>query len=168
MQRLCREHFDPEIRDDMVSTLRFPSIEWLKAVREVFNSTDSYRGAGSGRCDCIVGLKVNGAVYILEFEGFGCTSVDKATESDLANADFYLDMPYDLWRSMLANISDNGHAVGEFTLNTLDLGIEEGIAHSKHEDQYRQDLFVRYNQTMQFFFDASHRIKTAFEEPTPR
>ena len=151
----------------MGSALTFPSIEWLNAVREVFNSTDMYRGAGSGRCDCVVGLKIESAVFIVVFEGFGCTEARPANDAELENVDFYLDMPYDLWKSMLENISANNHAMGEFTLNTLDLGMEQGIAHSKHEDQYRQDLFVRYNQTMQFFFDASHRISTTFEETVP-
>ena len=49
-----------------------------------------------------------------------------------------------------------------YTLNTLDLDREEGLSTSVHGDQYREDLFFRYNQTLQFFFDASARIKTAF------
>ena len=164
MQQPCLELSDLETKTDMASEFTFPSLDWLQAVREVFNTTDMYRGAGSGRCDCVVGLKIEGAVFIVEFEGFGCTGVRQANEAELENVDFYLDMPYELWKSMLENISANNHAIGEFTLNTLDLGMEQGIAHSKHEDQYRQDLFVRYNQTMQFFFDASHRISTTFEE----
>lgn len=147
----------------MSSALDFPSLEWLEAVRDVFNSTDRYRGSGSGRCDCSVGMVVAGNTYLLEFEGFGCASVSTGNESDLEDVDFYLDMSKRQWQSMLENIRANGHAMGEFTLNTIDLGTEEGIAHSKHGDQYRQDLFVRYNQTMQFFFDASHRVATSFK-----
>ena len=29
-------------------------------------------------------------------------------------------------------------------------------------DQYRQDFFYRFNQTFQYFFDASARIDTEF------
>ncbi len=147
----------------MSEALRFPSVEWLNAVREVFNTTDSYRGAGGGQCDCTVGLKVDDEVFIVEFEGFGCSSVQSGTESELGDVDFYIQMPKYQWQDMLENISSNEHAIGEYTLNTIDLDNEEGIAHSKHEDQYRQDLFVRYNQTLQFFFDASHRVETTFE-----
>ena len=39
---------------------------------------------------------------------------------------------------------------------------EEGIAYSPADDQYRQDLFYRYNQNFQDFFDASARVKTTF------
>lgn len=148
---------------NMSEALCFPSVEWLNAVREVFNTTDSYRGAGGGQCDCTVGLKVDDEVFIVEFEGFGCSSVQTGTDFELGNVDFYIEMPMSQWQDMLENISGNGHAIGEYTLNTIDLGSEEGIAHSKHGDQYRQDLFVRYNQTLQFFFDASHRVDTTFE-----
>lgn len=146
----------------MVASLYFPSLEWLNAVREVFNATDSYRGAGGGQCDCTVGLKMDDKIFTLEFEGFGCASVRCSSEADLSNADFFLEMPMSQWHDMVKNIYANGHAVGEYTLNTIDLGSEEGIAHAKHDDQYRQDLFVRYNQTLQFFFDASHRVETTF------
>lgn len=148
---------------NMSETRRFPSVEWLNAVRDVFNTTESYRGAGGGQCDCTVGLKINEEIYIVEFEGFGCSSIQDGTESALSDVDFYIEMPMSQWQDMLENIASNGHAIGEHTLNTIDLGSEEGIAHSKHEDQYRQDLFVRYNQTLQFFFDASHRVETTFE-----
>ncbi len=148
----------------MASTsLLFPSVEWLQAVREVFNTSEQYRGTGSGRCDCLVGLKVDNELFRVDFEGFGCESVKEASQADLDEADFYIEMPSDEWKAMLDNIRTNGHAVGEYTINTLDLGREEGIAHSTHGDQYRQDLFVRYNQTMQFFFDASSRVATTYE-----
>lgn len=166
MRCRCPVRFDPvnlENLVDMSEMLRFPSVEWLNAVREVFNTTDSYRGAGGGQCDCNVGLKIDDEVYLVEFEGFGCTAVQGGTESALSDVDFYIEMPKARWQDMLENISCNGHAIGEYTLNTIDLGSEEGIAHSIHEDQYRQDLFVRYNQTLQFFFDASHRVQTSFE-----
>lgn len=166
MRCRCPVHLDLESLAklaNMSASLCFPSLEWLNAVREVFNTTDRYRGAGGGQCDCSVGLKIDEDVFIVEFEGFGCSSIQNGTESELADVDFYIQMPRSQWIHMIENISSNGHAIGEYTLNTIDLGSEEGIAHSKHEDQYRQDLFVRYNQTLQFFFDASHRVPTTFE-----
>lgn len=33
-----------------------------------------------------------------------------------------------------------------------------------HGDQYREDLFFRYNQSMQYFFDASARVATEYTE----
>jgi hypothetical protein len=40
---------------------------------------------------------------------------------------------------------------------------EDGFARSATDDQYRLDMFFRYNQTLQFFFDASSKVETEFE-----
>ena len=140
----------------------FPSVAWFDAVREIFNGDDSYRGAGGGYCNCVAGMKIGKQIFILTFEGQECASAAKASAAALEDVDFYLDMAEADWRDMVANIAANGHADLHHTLNTLDLDREDGLATSRHGDQYREDLFFRYNQTLQFFFDASSRIKTAF------
>ncbi len=63
---------------------------------------------------------------------------------------------------MIRDIAENDGATLHYTLNTLDLDREEGLSRSVHGDQYREDLFFRYNQTIQFFFDASARVKSTF------
>ncbi len=142
---------------------RFPSVEWFEAVRQVFNSEDEYQTAGGGSCDAVVGLRIDDAIYVLVFEGFECSSVREATEDDLYEADFYLDMSPDEWREMLENIAENGSADLDHSLNSLDLNKSpDSIAHSLNEDGYRLDFFFRYNQTFQYFFDASSRIQTRF------
>ena len=70
-------------------------------------------------------------------------------------------MPVDLWSSMIRNIQTHGKADLEYTLNSLDLSQSDGIAYSPVDDQYRQDLFYRYNQNFQDFFDASARVQTS-------
>ena len=138
----------------------FPSVAWFDAVRAVFNDDPSYRGAGGGYCNCVAGMKVGRKVFVLTFEGESCTSAVAAGDAALEDVDFYLDMAPAQWREMVANIAKNGHADLHHTLNTLDLDREDGLATSRHGDQYREDLFFRYNQTLQFFFDASARIET--------
>ena len=71
-------------------------------------------------------------------------------------------MAADEWREMVANIAENGAADLSHTLNTLDLDRADGLATSRHGDQVREDLFFRYNQTLQFFFDASASVDTEF------
>jgi hypothetical protein len=61
---------------------------------------------------------------------------------------------------MLENIREHGQAALDYTLNTLDLDRIEGLC--RGEDQFRADLFFRYNQTFQNFFDASHQVETTF------
>ena len=142
---------------------RFPSLEWFDAVRKVFNSEDEYQTAGGGSCDAIVGLKIADEIYVLVFEGFECSSAREAGEDDLYEADFYLDMIAAEWQEMLENIAQNGAADLHHSLNSLDLNKSpDSIAHSLNEDGYRLDFFFRYNQTFQYFFDASSRIETEF------
>lgn len=138
----------------------FPSVEWFDAVREVYNGDDAYRGAGGGMCDALVGVKVGERLFKLVFEGFECSGASEIDEAGLEETDFYLDLSAEEWREMIANISQNGAADLDHTLNTLDLTLDDGLAHSATGDQYRQDMFFRYNQTFQFFFDASARVET--------
>ena len=140
----------------------FPSVPWFDAVRRIFNADESYRGAGGGRCDCVAGLRIGDAAFVLAFEGLECARAAQVEEAALEDVDFYLEMPADKWREMIANIAEHGAADLRHTLNTLDLALDEGLAKSRHGDQYREDLFFRYNQTLQFFFDASARVKTRF------
>ena len=141
----------------------FPSVEWFDALRELYNSDDIYRSAGGGSCDANVGVKVGEKVFVLTFEGFECSEAREAGEEDLEDVDFYMEMEPERWQEMIANIKENGHADIRHTLNTLDLGSEEALARTKTGDGYRLELFFRYNQTFQNFFDASTHIDTVFE-----
>jgi len=139
----------------------FPSVEWFDTIREIFNAEDSFRGGGGGTCNASVGFKIGTRAFLTTFEGFECSNAKEVNEAELAQADFYLDMSPLQWHEMLQNIKTHGHADLHHTLNTLDLD-GEGISRSVHGDQYREDLFFRYNQTFQYFFDASARIDTRF------
>ena len=72
-------------------------------------------------------------------------------------------MPLETWQAMLKDVQANGKASSNLTLNSIDLEFEDGIARSPIDDQYRQDLFYRYNQNFQDFFDASSLVETTFE-----
>jgi hypothetical protein len=141
----------------------FPSAEWFNEVRDVFNNDERYHGAGGGACHCTSAMKVGKRVFLVTFEGEECAEITEADTVALDDVDFYLDMPLEDWREMVKDIAANGGASLDHTLNTLDLNRAEGLSHSTHEDQFREDLFFRYNQTFQFFFDASAQIKTRFK-----
>jgi hypothetical protein len=140
----------------------FPSQQWFEAVREVYNADDAYRGAGGGQCNCRSAMKVGERIFLVVFEGFEVTEVRETDSAELDSVDFFLEMPAADWQEMVRDIADNGSAGLHFTLNTLDLNRPEGLARSIHGDQYREDLFFRYNQTFQFFFNASARVDTTF------
>jgi hypothetical protein len=143
--------------------LRFPSLEWFDAVRAAYNGDDRYHGGGAGACNAEIGVRVGDALFALTFSGHDCTRAAVIGEPDLSRLDFYLEMPLAHWQAMLRNIREHGHAVAEHTLNTLDLDLDEGITRSATGDQYRTDLFFRFNQTFQNFFDASAAVETRFE-----
>lgn len=136
----------------------FPSEAWFEAVRAVYNADDRYRGGGAGACFCRAAVKVGDAAYLIVFDGAVCAETRRISDDELADVDFYLEMPLERWQAMIDDIAANDGASLNFTLNTLDLGSDEGITRSVHGDQYREDLFFRYNQTFQYFFDASARI----------
>ena len=140
----------------------FPSTAWFDAVRRVFNADEAYRGAGGGQCNCVAGVKITERVFVLTFEGVECGAAVEADDTALDDVDFFLDMSADDWCDMVANIAAHDGADLHHTLNTLDLGRDEGLAASRHGDQVREDFFSRYNQTLQFFFDASARVRTEF------
>ena len=140
--------------------VKFPSTQWFDAVREIYNSDSSLHSGGGGACHTRAGLSIGSEHYLIEFDGLECGQVKKMDLADLEDADFIIRMPVPLWKKMIENIQTHGKADLDYTLNSLDLLEEQGIAYSPVDDQYRQDLFYRYNQNFQDFFDASSRIQT--------
>ena len=79
---------------------------------------------------------------------------------DLINADFFLEMSPDAWRAMLESIKSNGGAEAGQTLVSLDMLNE--ISNNATGDQLRADMFFRYNQSLQHFFDLSANLNTVY------
>lgn len=142
--------------------MKFPSQKWFESVRKVYNSDSSLHSGGGGACHTRAGFSIGDEHYLIEFDGLECAEVKRVDLADLEDSDFVIRMPVRLWLAMVANIQANGKADLEHTLNSLDLSETEGIAYSPVDDQYRQDLFYRYNQNFQDFFDASSRVQTTF------
>jgi hypothetical protein len=140
----------------------FPSVEWFEEVRHIYNTDSSLHRGGGGACHTTAGLKVDAHEYLIVFEGLECAAVRPATPAEMRETDFIIEMPYETWKAMLKSVAQHGKADLEYTLNSIDLKLEEGIAHSPVDDQYKQDLFYRYNQNFQDFFDASARVETTF------
>ena len=145
---------------EVTTKAAFPSVEWFSAVKEIVNGDEKYKHIGT--CDTVIGLKVPDLqkYYRITFEAFEVTDIREATETETENTDFWLEMPYARWKEMIENIKANGKADLHHTLNTIDIEIPEGFARSN--DGYRRDAFYRFNQTFQYFFDASAGIDTTF------
>jgi hypothetical protein len=138
----------------------FPSLEWFQKIQKLVNDDPNFKKLGTA--DASVGIKFSDRdeKYLLTFEAFEVVNVQEAKQADLEAADFYLELPYETWKEMIQNIRMNGHADLHHTLNTIDLELPEGFAQSK--DEYRRDLFYRFNQTFQDFFNKSAELDTQF------
>ena len=138
----------------------FPSVEWLESIKDVVNKDERFRHFGT--VDARVGLKVGERAFEVDFEAYEVTNVREVTPEDLTHCDFWLEQEPRAWQEMLENIRRNGKADVTHTLNTIDLNRAEGLA--KGPDGYKVDLFYRYNQSLQDFFDSSARVETTFAE----
>ena len=139
----------------------FPSVEWFQAVADLVNKDEEYHKLGT--CDATVGIQVGDRVFALTFEAFEVTRVEEIDLARTADLDFTLVMPPEQWQAMLENIKQHGRAELDYTLNSIDLATPEEFARSN--DYYRRDLFYRYNQSFQHFFDTSSKIETQFALP---
>src|SRR5579864_5011486 len=134
----------------------FPSVEWLTETADIAMHDQAYRKFG--RVDALVGIKVGDRAFRLTFDVFDVRDIREITSDDLRDLDFYLDMEPERWRAMLENIRDHGRAEGEFTLNSLDLTLPDGLHYNATGDGYRADKFFRFNESLQRFFDLSAQV----------
>lgn len=140
--------------------IAFPSLAWFEALQRLVNDDPNYRRIGT--VDATMGVKAAGEVYVVTFEAFECRSVRAGNDYDLINVDFFIEMEPASWRTMLENIKANGGAEAGQTLVSLDMLHE--ISTNATGDQLRADMFFRYNQSLQHFFDLSANLNTAFAD----
>lgn len=94
----------------------------------------------------------------LVFDTYECervVSLPTAKDLERFDADFVLEAPDAVWREMLDNVRRNGKADLAHTINTLVLS---GAAKLSSDDQLREDLFYRYNGSLQLFFDLASEV----------
>ena len=93
-----------------MTVLTFPSVEWLQALADLANEDEDFRKIG--RLDAVVGLRVGDSGYRLTFEVLTCSDVREASETELREADFVIDMSPEMWQTMIDDIRANGRATG--------------------------------------------------------
>ncbi len=144
--------------------MKFPSQAWFQALQErAAAKPDRFRKLGF--VDANVGIVVtadNGgapAGFVLGFSGYGCKQIATVPRpGDVA--DFVLAGPCGVWKEMIENIRQNGEADLQHTLNVLTLpGVPLKL---EAADQLKADLFFRYNQTLQEFFNGAAEVETEF------
>lgn len=133
-------------------TETFPTKAVLERMGERMNA-ERDRYVKLGVVDCRFGIRVEdtGAEYTIVFDTYGCTGVEDGVE----HADFVVAGDSDIWQAMYDDIVTHGRAGRDQTINYLTLpGIALRVS-SNSEDQLDEDLFSRYNQTFQSYFDGA-------------
>ena len=145
--------------------MKFPSEAWFQALQErAAAKHDVFRRLGF--VDADVGIKVepdNGSGppsgFVLEFRGYGLRKVTTSSQPEEVS-DFVLVGPSRAWREMIENIRTNGEADLQHTLNVLTMpGVPLKL---EAKDQLKADLFFRYNETLQQFFNGAAEVETEF------
>ena len=142
----------------------FPSVEWFQAIADLVNKDPAFKH--HGMVDTAMGVEVGDRFFAITFDGVEVTNVEEIEAARAKQLDFTLVQSPEQWRAMLENIKQHGQAELEYTLNSLDLATAEEFA--RGDDYYRRDLFYRYNQSLQHFFDTSAKIDTQFEQEPAR
>ena len=136
----------------------FPSTDWFQEAADRLNASDSFERLGN--CDAAVGVQVGERCFAITFDAFAITNVAEVPCDAPGDLDFVLLQSPRAWQAMLENIKANGGADALYTLNSLDLSHSDGLATG--EDYTRRDLFYRYNQTFQEYFDMAAHMETTF------
>jgi len=97
----------------------------------------------------------------VRFEEYSVIEVKEVGEEESANADFILETDIDVWQEMVENIAaGQGRPDLDHSLNKLSLPGTPIRLWSL--DPLARDLFFRYNQSLQEFWNASAEIETVF------
>ncbi|MBI5287980.1 MAG: hypothetical protein HY873_03285 [Chloroflexi bacterium] len=146
---------------------RFPSVEWFEEVARAHGG-DRERVKRLGYTEANVGIVVEDAGrsqgFLLEFAGYRLGDIREIADPVPA-ADFTIAGPLAAWREMIEVIAKNGEPDLDHTLNRLTMaGTPLRLV---SDDQLKVDLFFRFNQSFQAFFDASAGVTTQFPALAP-
>lgn len=146
-----------------MADIEFPSVEWFQALADITKEDPTYRKFG--RLNAVVVFKCGDKHISANFDVLNIHEVREVGENARRDADFVIEMEPDVWRGMLDDIKQNGHASLDWTLNTLDLRFDEPIHRNELQDGFKADMFFRYNPSLQAFFDNAAKISTKFVAP---
>ncbi|MGD8417601.1 MAG: hypothetical protein PVH91_11125 [Pseudomonadales bacterium] len=140
----------------------FPSVDWFQHLADLMNANRA-RQEQLGYVDCVAGFRVDDADFqvLITFEEFEVVEVRAPGAGDEDLADFVLTGDLATWREMIESIvAGNGKPDLEHTLNRLSHMGEP--FHVDQDDPLRKDMYFRYNQSFQEFFNACSQFDTVF------
>ncbi len=137
-------------------TLTFPSTDWYQALADITKDDEGYKKFG--RLNAVIAFKCGDSNISCNFDVLDIRDIKEISDDELRDADVVIEMPPEIWTGMLENIKAEGRATGEWTLNTLDLRLDEEIHKNLMEDGFKADFFFRYNPSLQVFMDNAAKL----------
>ncbi len=142
----------------MTETLDLPTVEWMTRLADVMSS-DLAVFRKLGEIDCRLAVSIldgqeDGTRLSVQitFEEFAVTEIKEISEDQLTEMDFIIDTDQETWQDMVDNIrAGDGRPDLEHSLNALSItGIPIRVWSS---DLLGKDMFFRFNQSLQQFFN---------------
>ncbi|MPZ98898.1 MAG: hypothetical protein GEU80_06070 [Dehalococcoidia bacterium] len=144
-----------------MANLTFPSTEWFEKLAAITREDEAYRKFG--RLNAVVVFKIGEKHIKANFDVLNIHEIAEVDPEFSRDADFVIELEPGQWREMLDDIKQNGHASQEWTLNTLDLRLDDPIHTNLMEDGFKADMFFRYNPSLQRFFDNASQLEYVFD-----
>lgn len=140
----------------------FPSVEWFSALGQAVNS-DPERFRRLGTVDITLVAKIDypaaSRYFEISFAGYHFLGARELPRLEAAAPGaVVVEGPFETWREMVENIQANGKADLAHTLNTLTL--YDTPMRVDAANQLDTDLFYRYQQNLQEFFDSAGKFTT--------
>jgi hypothetical protein len=143
----------------------FPSLEWFERLAERMKAERATH-EHLGDVECVASFVVTDGCgagpwgATVAFDGYEVADVRRSDPDD-ERVDFVLAGDLASWRRMIESIHEGGGRPPlDQTLNFLSLpGVPFRV---DSPDPVRRDFYYRFDQSLQEFFNASHRFETSF------
>jgi hypothetical protein len=146
--------------------LTFPSLEWFQELARLMHANEAdFRRLGYADVTWAVEMQPNAPGQLTRsfrfvFEEYGCTAVEEVRPETLGDVAFTMQATYETWQEMVRNIQANHGPDLQHTLNYL--ALPDDPIYIAAPDFLSRDLFARYGQTYQLFFNGAVHIPTVF------
>jgi hypothetical protein len=146
--------------------IEFPSLAWFQELARLMNENEAaFKRVGYADVTWAVEVQPLAPwhtpyLFRLVFEEYGCIDIEELDPGSDADVAFTLQATYTTWKEMIQNIQANNGPDLEHSLNRLTL-MDDPI-YIAAADFLSRDLFARYGQTFQLFFNGAVHVPTVF------
>jgi hypothetical protein len=144
----------------------FPSLAWFQELARLMNDNESaFKRVGYADVAWAIDVQASAPgqaprLFRLVFEEYSCIDVEEVEPGSHPDVAFTLQATYTTWKEMIQNIQANNGPDLEHSLNRLTL-MDDPI-YIAAVDFLSRDLFARYGQTFQLFFNGAVHVPTLF------